>query len=558
MDKRVFTAFILSIAIALLYQVFVMRPYYEKHKLQTFKTQPQAESTAQTETKAIQDTVRTEEPAQKSPSITAESQVPAVDGKEPSMEELKWNPVDGEEEFVLENQKISVVFSNSGACIKELTLKDRAPQKYAFISPIDPDIQPMLIGFAGKKIESGIFTARKLSDSQILFARDAGMFTEEKIVTLKPGKFEIDVQYSVTAKEKTFFENGIEFSLGLINKSPFEDKREYIESAVFLDVEKGKLFSQRIDAKKIKNIEGETVWGALKNKYYAFIVKPSSKFAMLNLKPYIGKGNVIAYLQSKPISIEPGEKYSVNFTVYTGPQTLSNLVPYKSDFEKAMYFSGILGPVNLILIKSLNGLYAVFKNYGLAIIIITILIKILFYPLTHKSFKSMKQMQALQPKIAVLRDQYKDNQQKLQQEMMALYKREKVNPMGGCLPMLIQLPIFFSLYRVLSSAYELVGANFLWMDSLSQPDKIYTIFWGGTSIPINILPLIMGVTMFWQQKMSTADPQQQKMMMFMPVIFTFMLYNLPSGLVLYWTLSNVLSIIQQQYVNKTKPEPATA
>jgi len=554
MDKRVFIAFIVSITVAMAYQIFVMRPYYEKQKLA--KKQQQTELVSQTTEKTVP--AQEEKVTEPAKETTVQPQSAQREQIQPIAQKLQWQEIPGEEEIVLENNNLTATFSNSGACLKKLVLKDRKSTQYTFVSPMEPDVQPMFIGLPGKNLENMSFTAQKISDSQILFTRDFGVFTEEKTITLNPDKYEFDVQYNVTAREKSFFENGIEFFIGLVNKSPFEDKREVIESVGFLDLDKGKLFAQRVDAKKIKDIEGDIFWGAIKNKYYAMLVKPSVKFAKLNLDAYEGKGNVITSIISKPFTIEAGSKYSVRFTIYAGPQTLANLVPYKADFEKVMYFSGILGPINLILIKSLNGLYAVLKNYGWAIIIITILIKILFYPLTHKSFKSMKQMQALQPKIAVLRQQYKDNQQKLQQEMMALYKREKVNPMGGCLPMLIQLPIFFSLYKVLSSAYELIGANFLWMESLSQPDKIYTLIWGTTSIPVNILPLIMGVTMFWQQKMSTADPQQQKMMMFMPVLFTFMLYSLPSGLVLYWTLSNVLSIIQQQYVNKRNTEPVKA
>jgi len=192
----------------------------------------------------------------------------------------------------------------------------------------------------------------------------------------------------------------------------------------------------------------------------------------------------------------------------------------------------------LIILKYLNEFV---KNYGIAIIILTILIKILFWPLGNKSYESMKAMQKLQPKMVELREKYKDDKQKLSQETMALYRAHKVNPMGGCLPMLIQIPVFFGLYKALLYAIELRHAPFFWwIQDLSAKDPYY------------ITPIIMGATMFVQQKMTptAGDPMQQKIMLFLPIIFTFLFLNFPSGLVIYWLFNNILSIGQQYYVNK--------
>jgi len=194
----------------------------------------------------------------------------------------------------------------------------------------------------------------------------------------------------------------------------------------------------------------------------------------------------------------------------------------------------------LIILKYLNEFV---NNYGIAIIILTILIKIIFWPLGNKSYKSMKEMQKLQPKMLELRDKYKDDKQKLSQETMALYKAHKVNPMGGCLPMVIQIPVFFGLYKALLYAIELRHAPFIWwIQDLSAKDPYY------------ITPIIMGATMFVQQKMSppAGDPMQQKIMLFLPIIFTFLFLNFPSGLVIYWLFNNILSIGQQYYVNKQR------
>ncbi len=182
----------------------------------------------------------------------------------------------------------------------------------------------------------------------------------------------------------------------------------------------------------------------------------------------------------------------------------------------------------------------------MAIIIITVIIKILFYPLTFKSYKSMKEMQKVQPMMAKLKEKYKDDRDGLNRAIMELYKEHKVNPLGGCLPMLVQMPIFIALYRALMSSIELRHVPFmLWIHDLSAKDPYY------------VTPLVMGATMFIQQKMTPPtgmDPMQAKMMMALPVVFTVMFINLPSGLVLYWLVNNVLTIAQQAYIHKLLKE----
>jgi YidC/Oxa1 family membrane protein insertase len=211
----------------------------------------------------------------------------------------------------------------------------------------------------------------------------------------------------------------------------------------------------------------------------------------------------------------------------------------------------------------LEQLYRLIPNYGVAIILLTLLIKILFYPLTRKSFESTARMQALQPKMAELRVKYKNNPQKLNQETAALYKREGVNPLGGCLPLLLQLPIFFALYNLLISHFELRGAMFIpgWIPDLSAPEAIFRFQ------PINILnfsfdalralPFLMLVTTFVQTRLtqapdSSAQANMKMMTYAMPIVFFFILYNMPSGLLLYWTVQNVLSILQQMYTNSRR------
>jgi YidC/Oxa1 family membrane protein insertase len=205
----------------------------------------------------------------------------------------------------------------------------------------------------------------------------------------------------------------------------------------------------------------------------------------------------------------------------------------------------------------MNWLYGLIPNYGVAIIILTIMIKVVLWPLGNKSYKSMNEMKKLQPLMTELREKYKNDKKKMNQELMSLYRTYKINPMGGCLPMLVQIPVFIALYRMLYEAIELRHAPFIgWINDLSAPDRLFRF---GFEVPlmeppygIPVLTLIMGATMLLQQKMTPpmGDPTQAKIMMFMPLIFTVIFINFSSGLVLYWLVNNVLSIAQQYYIIK--------
>jgi YidC/Oxa1 family membrane protein insertase len=238
--------------------------------------------------------------------------------------------------------------------------------------------------------------------------------------------------------------------------------------------------------------------------------------------------------------------------MYFGPKRTDILKALNIGAEKIVDF-GWFDIIAKPMIAGLNYCNKVTHNYGIDIILLTILIKIIFYPLTVKSYKSMKEMQKLQPQVAKLREKFKDDKQKLNQEMMDLYRKKGVNPMGGCFPMLIQIPVFFALYKALSGAIEMRHAHFLWwMNDLSAPEDLFSFTVAGYVLPIRILPLVMGITQVIQQKMTPTggDPMQEKMMLLMPIVFTFLFWGFPSGLVLYWLVNNVISIGQQYYINK--------
>jgi YidC/Oxa1 family membrane protein insertase len=304
--------------------------------------------------------------------------------------------------------------------------------------------------------------------------------------------------------------------------------------------------------KEPQTIKGPFVWTGIQNQYYTIIVKPATKIDEVLVNPIKDekdkpKGFASA-IRLGAFKLPAGAVHEEEFLFFMGPKQYNILKKFPYHFSDIIDF-GFFSWISIAILLSLNFFYKIFHNYGIAIIIVTVVVKILMYPFTAKSLKSMKQMQAIQPLINEVRAKNKDNPKKMQKEMMMIYKEYKVNPMSGCLPMVAQLPIFIALFNTLRNAIELKGAKFLWVKDLSLPDTIFAI----SGIPVNVLPLIMGVTMVWQQKLTpTTDPQQAKMMMIMPVIFTFMFYSFPSGLVLYWLVNNILSIAQQYQVQYKK------
>jgi len=250
-------------------------------------------------------------------------------------------------------------------------------------------------------------------------------------------------------------------------------------------------------------------------------------------------------------SLTAGETYHRTLSYYVGPKEFSSIAPLGLHKQEIMDF-GKLRWLCEGLLWSLNKLYWLIPNYGIAIILLTLIVRIIFWPLTHKGTESMKRMQALQPQIKELQEKYRDKPQKLQQETMALYRENKVNPLGGCLPMLVQIPVFFALFNVLRSAVELRFAPFLWVKDLSAAENLLV---GVSPIPINLLPILMTVTQIWQQKLTPAagDPAQQKMMMWMmPIMMLMFLYSMPAALVLYWTANQVMMIIQLYWQRRMK------
>lgn len=308
----------------------------------------------------------------------------------------------------------------------------------------------------------------------------------------------------------------------------------------------------------------EIGWAAVTSQYFTTVVTPGKGEAGSGVwaRRYEIKGTeeasagqpvhgITGGIGTGSITLAPGESVTRRYSIYTGPKDFTALGKLGGDQQKVMNF-GMFHLVSEFLLWAMNSLQKAVHSYAAAIIILTILIKTALWPLQNKATSSMKRMQLLSPKMTELREKYKDDPTKMNEELMKLYKQYGVNPFGGCLPMLVQIPIFFGFYSMLGSAIELRNSHFLWIQDLSQPDTIAHIL----GFPVNLLPILMAGTMVWQMAISpkSGDPSQQRIMYFMPVIFLAFCYNYASGLALYWTTQNIFSIVQL-YWTRNQPLP---
>ncbi|NOY74503.1 MAG: membrane protein insertase YidC [Kiritimatiellaeota bacterium] len=307
----------------------------------------------------------------------------------------------------------------------------------------------------------------------------------------------------------------------------------------------------------LKKEAGPAKWVAVTNRYFVSLLVPVEPFSQgvvaqasvaerKDGEEYIvAKGNGVVRL---PDPISPNAVRSLSFECFAGPKKMRLLAVVDPDASKIMrlYIMGMvfLEPLSRLLLTALLWLKAWCGSYGWSIVLLTLIVKTIFWPVTHKANVSMRKMQKIQPMLKEIRKEFKDNPQKMHMEMMKLQKEHNVSPLGGCLPMLLQMPVFLALYATLSGTVEPRQASFLWAGDLSLPDTIFTI--PGLGLPIRPLMLMMTATMVLQQKLTptAADPAQQKVMMFMPLLMLVMLYSLPSGLTLYWTVSQFISVAQ--------------
>lgn len=376
-----------------------------------------------------------------------------------------------------------------------------------------------------------------------------------KIYTFSPDTYEIGLEIKVRNGSSEPIDDNLIVAIRS-NLQPARDSRYVFSGPAALI--NGKLEEIKIDKEKVERdkLAGRIAWVAHEDQYFARAIIPeNAPEASLGVFVTPEKALETTYIDpSGPVPANKERTY--RYKLYFGPKSLDELGSIGGEISRIVDF-GFFDIIAKPLLHAMNLLYRYIPNYGVVIMIITFIVKALFWPLSTKSYKSMSQMKKLQPKMQEIRSKYKDDRKMMNQEIMNLYKLYKVNPLGGCLPMILQIPVFFAFYKMLYQAIELRHAPFLWwINDLAAPDRLFNF---DVKIPlmappygIPVLTIIMGASMFLQQRMSPppGDPAQAKLMMFMPIFFTAIFINFPSGLVLYWLVNNILSMAQQYFIAK--------
>ncbi len=549
MELRMLVAIILSFGIFFLYQVV----FVKEAPQETNEPVPKAQE------------------ANKQP-LAMDEDVRVLDEK-PLQEEVSVpSPVRQGRTITVSTSLYVAKFSENGGALKTFKLKNYkeslgtdAPMKELIVLTDEP-AYTLGVSFLGERVgglKGAVFDASAGSDLMDVTERNKRLIftwtspegiTIVKTYTFSPYAYEIGLGIKVRNFSPEAIDNNLTISLRNSLNGAEESRYVFSGPAALINGELKEIKIKKI-AKQDKYV-GRIGWMAYEDQYFVSAVIPQkAREASVGLG--ITSTQVLEATYIDPSGpVPPGTERTYQYRVYFGPKSLESLGSVGADLAKIVDF-GFFDIIAKPLLHVMNFLHRYLPNYGVVIIIITIIVKLLFWPLSNKSYQSMSQMKKLQPKMAELRAKYKNDKKLMNQEIMNLYKLYKVNPLGGCLPMIFQIPVFFAFYKMLYQAIELRHATFfLWIDDLSAPDRLFsfdfTIPMMAPPYGIPVLTIIMGASMFLQQKMSPppGDPTQAKMMMFMPIFFTFIFINFPSGLVLYWLVNNILSMGQQYYVTK--------
>jgi len=524
-----------------------------------------------------------EAPPQQKPAATAEQTAPATPATapvEPIVTPTK--PVVAEPAPVSPRSQAKTITVNAPFYIAEISEKGAAFKSFVLknyrkeaekdsppmnLVPADLESGTILTGFADKSlggIDHAVFTAQ--SPAEIIDATDRPQSVSfvyvspegiavEKTYLFSPETYRIGLTVTVRNSSSRTINDSL--TLSLMTLLPEKQGRYGFSGPSALINNK----LQNVEIKKIKDkntYTGVLKWVAVQDRYFMESIIPQTA-AEAGMHLFQKENHLLETQYRQPVSVIPPEtQQRFEYHLFLGPKSMRILRQFGFDLDKAVNF-GWFDFIAKPCLWLMNQLYRLIPNYGVDIIILTLFIKILLWPLGTKSYKSMNEMKKLQPLMTELREKYKHDKKKMNEEVMALYRVYKINPMGGCLPMVAQIPVFFALYRMLYEAIELRHAPFFgWINDLSAPDRLFNF---GFSIPfmeppygIPVLTIIMGASMLLQQKMTPTpgDPTQAKMMMFMPIIFTVIFINFSSGLVLYWLVNNILSMAQQYYITKKK------
>jgi YidC/Oxa1 family membrane protein insertase len=579
MEKRTILAVVLSSVVILVF--WLVQGFF-------FPSQPPVQ-----EPSGVQPGQQTPSPAPAGGEVLETSRsFPEMAAEEQNLEAVEFS---AEEEIraqppvIIETDLIRVVLSNTGGDIISYQLKEHKDQG----SPVEmilsgnSEARAFTVTFGSKddllagrvRPVDAFFKPKKITDLIWEFSRDfntnqGGRFTLTKRYEFKPNEylFELTIFLDGGRSVQGFNFNGAAYTLasGPQIGPRFDKLDSRYEYRNYLSY-KGKLKTEKVNDRTPVVVTPQPSWGAIAGKYFTLIALPYvNQFDLVfSTQAEPGLSNASRLLIDRPVS--NGSRIEDKYQFYLGPKNQESLSIYdngnngwrlsRTGLIEVANTRGFLAPLEWILKWFLTQFYKLIPNYGVAIILVTLLVKLLMFPLTRKGSESTMRMQALAPKVKEIQDKYKDNPQKMNTEMAAFYKKEGYNPLSGCLPMLIQIPIFFAMYNLFNSHFDLRGAMFIpvWIPDLSLPESVFHFerfvvpFLGWTDL--RLLPFIyVGSQLLYGKVTQTPDQKnnaQMKLMLYaMPVIFFFILYDVPSGLLLYWIMSNILTMVQQVSINK--------
>jgi YidC/Oxa1 family membrane protein insertase len=533
MEKRALIAVVLSLLILILYQEWMTR-YYPA---------PAPQPEEQREEK----TPESAPPSPPKPEPVIQKSKPGTPAKPQAVREIK-----------VETDDYVALFTSQGARLKSFKLKhyrtsvDEKSPPFEMVPSVPGIPYPLGVVLPGANpfndeevaysVQGGDLNLTGTNQGRLVFrgTSPAGVALTKELTFTGSG-YSIPMQVSVGGSVGV---PGVMITSEAASKAPHADAPF---EGLLADVE-GNLVREYGDSLKGKEWSGKVSWAGFGHTYFLFAVLPENNSEQ---KISVREAGPALIMEVAP---KTGTASQATHTLFIGPKEIDILKSMNRGLERSIDF-GYFAFVSVPLLYIMHFFHRFTAIWGMDIILLTVLIKLILAPLTHKSFVSMKQMQKLQPQMERLKEKYKDNKEALNKEIMELYRRNKVNPFGGCLPMLLQFPVFIGLYNALLTPIELRHAPFLWIKDLSRPDwESLPLDAFGWHFGIPILTLLMGASMFLQQWMtpSAGDPNQRRMMLMMPLIFTFMFINFPSGLTIYWLVNNLLSIAQQYLINRMK------
>lgn len=509
-DKRTLIAIILALLVLIGYQ-FIL-PVQTPQPLQNQDISGQKERKDPVETAPVQSPTPKEMASKKQAAVenAYEKEIKVETGLYTALLTSKGGTI---KRFELKNYR-----DNNGLGISLLNLQATTVPLAIGVSTDDFRLSDMNFSLKGTDL-----VLKDAQSGSVTFEYNSPQISIKRTYTFSADNYRFGLKDEVSGLNEYWMSMGTGFGIHDINNA----SSQHTGPVLLKGTDRIELAATKL--KEPKSFAGDIRWVSQEDKYFFASIVPSGQ----DVEVRAWKGKDYTELACR---FKSGTN---SYMIYAGPKDYEMLEKMNVGLEHIVDF-GFFSVLARPLFWVLKFFYKYFGNYGWAIILLTIITRIPFIPLLNKSQKSMKRMQELQPKLNELKEKHKKDPQRQQKEMMEMYKKHKVNPLGGCLPMLLQIPVFFALYKILMIAIELRGAPFmLWITDLSAKDPYY------------VMPVVMGITMVIQQRMTptSLDPKQNKIMMLMPVIFTFMFLNFASGLVLYWLVNNILSIVQQLFVN---------